>query len=228
MVKNEDFIIVSSRIRLARNLKDYTFPNMLDKDKADEIINLVFNACDNIGNFNNYKLKNLKSNILLEYLYDHLISQDLIDNAENAGVTISTDNTVSIMINEEDIIREQCTLKGLSLKKAYDIINDIDNELSLTLSFAYDSKLGFLTACPTNIGTGIRASVMMFLPALTITKNMEQVINTVSKMGISIRGAYGEGSSATGYLFQISNQNSLGKTEQEIIQNVETTVLKIA
>lgn len=223
----DDYIVVASRVRLARNLEDYKFPHMQSKSKAEEVINLVFNACDSIGNFNNYKLKNLKDNVLQTYLIEHKISKDAIKNAERSGVSISSDNSVSIMINEEDMLREQCMLKGLSLKKAYDIINDIDNELSLTLPFAYDEKLGYLTACPTNVGTGIRASVMMFLPALTMTHNMEQVINTVSKMGISVRGTFGEGSSQKGYLFQISNQNSLGKTELEIIQNVESTVLKI-
>lgn len=222
-----DYIVVTSRVRLARNLKNYVFSHNLTKKEAEEVLNLVFNACDNIGNFNNYSLRNLKDEVLYEMLEDHLISNLAIENAYMAGVCVSSDNSVSIMVNEEDILREQCTLKGLSLKKAYDIINDIDNELALNLDFAYDEKLGYLTTCPTNVGTGIRASVMLFLPALTLTKNMEQVINTVSKMGISVRGAYGEGSSATGYLFQVSNQNTLGKSEQEIIQTVESTVLKI-
>ncbi len=222
-----DYIIVTSRIRIARNLNNYSFPHNLTGNKAEEVLNLVFNACDSIGSFNNYKLRNLKDEVLTEMLEDHLISNRLIENSNISGVSISNDSSVSIMINEEDILREQCTLPGLSLKKAYDIINDIDSELSLNLNFAYDPKLGFLTACPTNLGTGIRASVMMFLPGLTITKNIEQVINTVSKMGISVRGAYGEGSSATGYLFQVSNQVTLGKTEYDIIQNVESTVLKI-
>ena len=221
-----DFIVVTSRIRLARNLKNYNFPHRLSDDKAYEVLNLVFNACDNIGTFNNYKVTNLKEDVLVEMLQDRLVSQKLINNIKS-GVCISNDNSVSVMVNEEDVLREQCTIKGLSLKKAYDIINDIDNELSVYLEFAYDDKLGFLTACPTNIGTGLRASVMLFLPGLSLTKNIEQVINTVSKMGISVRGAYGEGTSASGYLYQVSNQQTLGKTEQEIIQSVESTVLKI-
>ena len=223
-----EHIIISSRIRLARNLRDYVYSHNLNADKADEILNMVFNACDNIGNFNNYKLKNIKNEILQENLEDHLISQKLIDNADISGVCVSNDSSVSIMVNEEDHIREQCTLKGLNLKKAYDIISDIDNELLAHLNFAYDNELGFLTACPTNLGTGIRASVIMFLPALTLTNNMEQVLQTITKLGISVRGTYGEGSSAKGYLFQISNQSTLGKTENEIIQHVESTVLKIA
>ncbi len=220
-------IIVTSRIRLARNVEDYPFVHNLTPEKADEVLNLVFNACDNIGNFTSYRLKNLKEEVLQEYFEDHFISHNLIDNAKIAGVCVSADNEVSIMVNEEDHLREQCTLPGLSLKRAYDIINDIDTELSHHLKFSYDEKLGYLTACPTNVGTGIRASVMLFLPALTITRNMEQVINSVSKLGVSVRGVYGEGSSAKGYLFQISNQHTLGKTEAEIIQMVESTVLKI-
>ena len=220
-------IIISSRIRLARNLKDYVFPHNLTENNADEVLNMVFNACDNIGNFNNYKLRNIKDEVLQENLEDHLISQKLIENANISGVCVSSDSSVSVMVNEEDHLREQCTLKGLNLKKAYDIINDIDNELSMHLNFAYDEQLGYLTACPTNLGTGIRASVILFLPALTMTNNMEQVIDTVTKLGIRVRGTYGENSSAKGYLFQINNQNSLGKTESEIIQHVESTVLKI-
>ena len=158
---------------------------------------------------------------------DHLISSELINNSDISGVAISLDNTVSIMVNEEDHIREQCFLDGLSLKRAYDIISDIDQELSQSLNFAYDEKLGFLTACPSNVGTGLRASVMMFLPGIALTNNVQEMVNAVSSFGLCVRGAYGEGSSASGYLFQISNQFSLGKTEEEIVQLVESTALKI-
>lgn len=224
---NNDTIIVTSRIRLARNIEHYPFVQNLSEEQASEILNLVFNACDQIGSFSCYPLKNLKDEVLVEQMEDHIISENLIQNAKIAGVCVSSDNAVSIMVNEEDHLREQCTLKGLSLKRAYDIINDIDTELGLNLNFSFEPSLGYLTACPTNVGTGIRASVMLFLPALSMTNNMEQVINTVSKLGISVRGTYGEGSAAKGYMFQVSNQYTLGKTETEIIQNVESTVLKI-
>lgn len=224
---NYNDIIVTSRIRLARNVSDYAFVQNLSKDKASQIINLVFNACDSIGNFTNYRLDSLKSDVLTEFKEDHLISQKLIDNVNISAVCVSSDGAVSVMVNEEDHLREQCTLSGLSLKRAYDILSEIDAELGFNIKFSYDKSLGYLTACPTNLGSGMRVSVMLFLPALTMTGNMEQVINTVSKLGISVRGTFGEGSVEKGYLFQISNQHTLGKTEEDILQNVESTVLKI-
>ena len=220
-------IVISSRIRLARSLKNYPFSNNTNLEKANDVLVKEFNDINTVGNFNTYRLKNLSQLALEEMLEDHLISSQLIENSDISGVAISDDKTVSIMVNEEDHLREQCLLSGLDLKRAYDIINDIDNELNISLNFDYDKNFGYLTACPTNVGTGIRASVMMFLPGICLTNNFEEMVNAVSKLGICVRGAYGEGSQANGYVFQISNQFSLGKTEDEIIQLVESTVLKI-
>ena len=220
-------IVLSSRIRLARNLEDYPFSNNTDLYKANEVLTQVINAISYVGDFNTYKLKNLSSVVMEQMLEDHLNSSVLIDNSDISGVALSSDKTVSIMINEEDHLRELCILNGLELKRSYDIINDIDNELNANLNFAFDKHYGYLTSCPTNVGTGIRASVMMFLPGICLTNNFEEMVGAVSKLGICVRGAYGEGSQANGYVFQISNQYSLGKTEDEIIQLVESTVLKI-
>lgn len=222
-----DNIIVSSRIRLARNIADKPFSNNTDLNTANIVLDTVFSALNEVSNFNFYKCKNLKNEVLEEMLEDHLISSELINNSDISGVAISQDNTVSIMVNEEDHIRAQCILDGLNLKNAFDIISDIDTELIQKLKFAFDERLGFLTACPTNVGTGLRASVMMFLPGISLTNNVQEMINAVSKFGICVRGAYGEGSNANGYLFQISNQFSLGKSEEEIVQLVESTALKI-
>lgn len=219
--------IVSSRIRLARNIKNFQFPNILNVNKSKDLLKLVFNAVEEVGNFNCYETSKLSKEVLEEYLEDHIISKELIENDDISALCVSHDNIVSIMVNEEDHLREQCILKGLNLKKAYDILNDIDNELANQIPFSFSQKLGYLTACPSNVGTGLRASVMLFLPALTITNNMSDIITTVGKLGICVRGAYGEGSDARGYLYQVSNQISLGKTEKEIIQLVESTVLKI-
>ncbi len=220
-------IIVSSRVRLARNLKNFPFCSNTNLEKADSVLTGVFNALSEISDFNMYRSQNVSQNILEEFLEDHLISSELINNSDISGFAITPDNSVSIMVNEEDHIRAQCFLDGLNLKRAYDIISDIDYELSQSLRFAYDQELGFLTACPTNVGTGLRASVMMFLPGITLTNNVQEMVNAVSSFGLCVRGAYGEGSSANGYLFQISNQFSLGKTEEEIVQLVESTALKI-
>lgn len=222
-----DNIVISSRIRLARSLNGEKFSNNTTLQESKQVLSRVFEAIGEVGNFNTYKLKNLSKFAMEEMLEDHLISSGLIENSDISGVAISEDKTVSIMVNEEDHLREQCLISGLNLKRAYDIINDIDNELNNILNFAFDKKFGYLTACPTNVGTGIRASVMMFLPGICLTNNFEEMVNAVSKLGICVRGAYGEGSQANGYVFQISNQYSLGKTEDEIIQLVESTALKI-
>ena len=224
---NNNDIIISSRVRLARNLSEQPFTTNTNIEKANNVLTSAFNALSEVSNFNLYKCKNLKSDAMEEMLEDHLISGELINNSDISGVAISQDNTVSIMINEEDHLREQCMLDGLNLKRAYDIISDIDMELMTSLNFAYDIQLGFLIASPTNVGTGLRASVMMFLPGIVLTNNLSDMVSTVSKLGLCVRGAYGEGSSASGYVFQISNQLTLGKTEEEIVQLVESTALKI-
>ncbi|MCK9575097.1 MAG: protein arginine kinase [Clostridia bacterium] len=222
-----DNIVVSSRIRLARNLHGIPYPHKLKDERAYAVV--MKSVADVLSPFN-YKvyatntLSDIDCDVLLE---KHLISKDLILNKEYGGVIISEDETVSIMINEEDHIRAQCLFSGFNLQKAYEIVNKIDDILLSKLSISYDSELGFLTACPTNIGTGMRASVMMFLPAITMNGTVNNVINALSKLGITIRGVYGEGSSADGYMYQVSNQISLGLTEQEIIKNVSNAVLKI-
>ncbi len=220
-------IVVSSRVRLARNIENFNFPCCLSKEKGEELRELVYKASLKVGNFNFYNLKNMQECDILRFVENGYISSDLIKMKEIAGLLLSPDETVSIMINEEDHIREQCVLSGLNLKKAYDIINDIDYDLGKNLKFSYSKDLGFLTACPSNLGTGMRASAMLFLPALCKSGNITNVINTVSKLGICVRGSSGEGTKASANLFQVSNQNTLGKSEKDIIQLVESTVLKI-
>jgi protein arginine kinase len=157
----------------------------------------------------------------------HLISQNLIDNREFSAVLINQDQSISVMVNEEDHIRAQCFMRGLRLKEAYDRISKIDDDLAKNIDLAYDEKFGFLTACPTNLGTGLRASVMMFLPALTESGKIAELVSEVSRLGLTVRGLYGEGSQAEGYMYQISNEVTLGVSEQEIIKEVEQTVLEI-
>jgi len=221
----EKNIIISSRIRLARNIDGQFFTDKIDNKSAISLLSDVFNSLGD--DFTCLKTKEISNEDKESYIEKHLISKDLLDHANISGVALSEDSSVSIMVNEEDHIRLQCILDGLNLKKAYDIINDIDTELSSNLNYAFDKKLGYITACPGNLGTGMRASVMMFLPALTMTNNIGKVANSIGKMGLCIRGAYGEGTGALGDLYQISNQSTLGKSEVEIIQIVESTVLKV-
>ena len=217
-------IILSSRIRLARNINNMPFPNKQTELSAFDVLDTVINISEKLLNFHTCKMKDLSDEKIAYFIENNLISKDL--NMQYGGVAYSDDEVVSIMINEEDHMRLQCILTGLNLKKAYDIINDIDSELMQNIDYAYDNEWGFLTACPSNVGTGIRASVMMFLPALTITGNLEDISKSLKNMGITIRGSFGEGTDTQGYLYQISNETTLGKSEKQIIQEVESAVLQ--
>ena len=218
-------IILSSRIRLARNINNMPFPNKQNELSANDVLDTVCGLTQNVLNFHTFKLRDLDEEKIAYYMENNIISKDI--NLDYGGVAYSDDEVVSIMINEEDHIRMQCILTGLNLKKSYDIINDVDTEIMQNIDFAYDNEWGFLTACPSNIGTGIRASVMMFLPALTITGNLEDISKSLKNMGITIRGSFGEGTATEGYLYQISNETTLGKSEKQIIQEVESAVLKL-
>lgn len=223
-MENTDTIIVSSRIRLARNLKDYAVPNRLKKDDASQVIIKIF---DVLTEYENYKVKDLSQVVLHSLKEKHLISDLLAQNVETGALSLSHDEQICVMINEEEHIREQCILKGLNLDEALDRLNEIDDLLLDKLSIAYSSDLGFLTSCPTNLGTGMRASVMLFLPALIISNSFDEIIEVLSKIGLTVRGNYGEGSDSEGFVIQVSNSQTLGISEQQIISNVENAVLKI-
>ncbi len=218
--------IIMTRVRLARNLRGYPF-KVSSPEIAREIVAKVNRALVRTDTFN-LLFMSKQSAIKLEAMKErHLISQNLIDNRQTGAVLVNGDESISVMINEEDIIREQCFMKGLRLNEAYKRLNRVDDDLAKNLDIAYDEKYGYLTACPTNLGTGLRASVMMFLPALTEGGKISALIREVSKLGLTVRGHYGEGSEAEGYMYQISNEVTLGVTEQEILDSVEQTVEQI-
>ena len=218
--------VIMSRIRLARNIDGYPF-KIKDVQKAKEIVKMVNRALVKSDTFNLYSMSNL-SDMKLEAMKErHLISTNLMDNRECGVALINQDESISIMVNEEDHIREQCFMRGLSLTEAFNRLNKIDDDLSKNLDFAFDRDFGYLTACPTNLGTGLRASVMMFLPALSTGGKISALMEEVTQMGLTVRGMYGEGSDAEGFIYQISNEVTLGVTEQEILDSVEQTVLEI-
>ena len=225
MQNDFDKIIVSSRIRFARNLSGIAFPcKMNDKIEADNVINSVFNV---LNDFENYRVCELDNKVLNSLKEKHLISEALAKNSEYGALSLSHDETISIMINEEEHIREQCILKGFSLDEALEKLYEVDDLLLDKLPIAYDNKLGFLTTCPSNLGTGIRASVMMFLPALSLTNKMQNLIDDLKQKGLTVRGNYGEGSDANGFMFQISNSKTLGISESEILDDVKNAVMEI-
>lgn len=226
-----DDLVLSSRIRLARNIDKIPFPHKLNVEKGKEIVSLVEDAF--------YSSVHTKEEYVTNYLSErdmvtnevslerHLISKNLINNSDKAAFIIDKNETVSIMINEEDHIRIQCITSSLNLEEAYDLSNKIDNLLEEKLNYAFDEKFGYVTSCPTNIGTGLRASVMVHLPILSINNKMNGVIDAVSQVGMTVRGLYGEGSKAFGNIYQVSNQVTLGLSEEEIISNLEAVVKQI-
>lgn len=218
--------IIMTRIRLARNLSDRPF-RITDPAAAREVVKSVNRALVKADTFNLYYIKNLDELTLESMKERHLISKNLIENVENGAVLINPDESLSIMINEEDVLREQCFMKGLRLSEAYKRIDLIDDEISKNLNVAFDREFGYLTACPTNLGTGMRASVLLFLPALTESGKISDLIEEAEELGLTVRGLYGEGSRAEGAMYQISNEVTLGISEYDIIKSVEESVLSI-
>lgn len=218
-----DATVVSTRIRLARNVDGFPFPHKLKRADSVKITDEITRALAPIDKFSRWDMSEispLDGKILQE---KHLISPDLTK-SQFGSVLINADETVSVMINEEDHVREQVIMPGLALDNAYDRINRLDDILAKSVKFAYSPRFGFLTACATNLGTGMRASVMMFLPALTLCNEMNACINDVGRLNMTVRGVYGEGSKADGFLYQISNQRTLGMTERDIIGSVRGAI----
>jgi len=228
----EGDIILSSRVRLARNIKGYHFPQIMNIEESKKVVKECSSAILDSNtllskNFRLYELANMSPIDKMSMVEKHLISPALVENQEKSGVLVNNDSTVSIMINEEDHIRLQVIYPGLELKEAYDLASKIDDVIEEKIEYAFDQKMGYLTVCPTNIGTGMRASVMVHLPALSMTQNIQGVLNAVAQVGLTIRGIYGEGSNIEGNMFQISNQITLGLSEEEIISNLDAVTRQI-
>ena len=222
-------IVMSTRIRLARNLRGHLFPIASNPEDAKKVDESVTNALLNSGE-KGYEYMRMSEVSLLDrqiLMEKHLVSPQLIDPKRNGAVILSEDETISLMINEEDHIRIQCIYPGFQLENAYEHADSLDNELEERLPYAFDEEFGYLTSCPSNTGTGMRASVMMHLPALTITKQVDRIIPAITRLGMVVRGSYGEGSEALGNIYQISNQTTLGKAEKEILSDLKNVALRL-
>lgn len=223
-------IVLMTRIRLARNLAGKPFPGWAREAQRTEILAacqealLATTPMKRGAHANVSELTELEKQMLVER---HLISRELSGSAAGAGVVINKDQTVSVMINEEDHLRIQVLRSGFQLKKAWNFINGLDSELEARLDYAFSPRLGYLTACPTNLGTGMRASAMMHLPALVIAGQMEKIVRAVNQLGMVVRGLFGEGSDASGSIFQISNQTTLGESEEAIIKRLGSVLESI-
>ncbi|MEA4849486.1 MAG: ATP--guanido phosphotransferase, partial [Clostridiaceae bacterium] len=226
----ESDIILSSRIRLARNIADIPFPSGLDAERAKTVVDNVRNSLSSSESdleFRDYIMQKLPSMERQSLVERHLISPELSKNYTKGAALISSDEIVSIMVNEEDHIRIQTILPGLQIKKSWEMASEIDDLLEQSLEYAYSENWGYLTSCPTNVGTGMRASVMVHLPALNITGNVNRILQAVTHIGLTIRGLYGEGTEIVGNIFQISNQITLGRAEEEIIDNLAAVTKQI-
>ena len=224
--------VISTRVRLARNLKDYPFPCRLSEQGRKKVIEKVTSAIRDsnssiASDFNLIKLDDLTEAQGVSLVERHLVSPEFISETEGRALLLSKDESMSIMINEEDHIRLQVITDGLSLEQAYDTADKLDTLLDENLEFAFDDKLGYLTQCPTNLGTGMRASVMLHLPALRKCGMIEKISSSLIKLGLTIRGLYGEGSEPKGDIYQISNQVTLGISEKTALKNLNDITLQI-
>lgn len=223
-------IVLSTRIRLARNLRDYPFPARLDSESRKEVNSLVKDALMNDENkdeFDYIEMSSLTASQAVSLAEKHLISPEFASNSNGRALILSKDEDVSIMLCEEDHVRIQIIYPGLSLDSAFQKAEEFDGMLEKSTAIAFDEKLGYLTQCPTNLGTGLRASVMLHLPAIAKTGAMPRLASTVAKLGLTLRGAYGEGSQPVGDIFQLSNQVTLGISEEAAIRNLNSIALQI-
>lgn len=224
----EGDVVLSTRIRFARNIKEYPFPFRLDEDKKKELNSRIKDAVlsDN-ENMSFIEMESVPAFQTVSLAERHLISPEFAGPSKAKALILSDEEDISIMLQEEDHLRIQAMEAGLELDKAYEKAEKIEKDIGRTLNYAFDERIGFLTQCPTNLGTGMRASVMLHLPALTKQGLISRLSSTVSKLGLVIRGAYGEGSQPGGDIYQISNQITLGISEKEAIFNLNSIVKQI-
>ncbi len=217
-------VVISSRVRLARNLDKYRFTHLATDEDLGEIIREV-SKCVNrpmdFGTLHMIQMSGLQPHERRTLVAKHLVSTELTENVKNRVVLLDDDEKISIMVNEEDHLRIQTLLPGLQLLEAWKLASKVDDFVESCVPYAFSEELGYLTACATNVGTGIRISAMMHLPALTVAKQIGKVLAATSHLGLAVRGLYGEGTQALGNIYQVSNQVTLGYSESELVDNVE-------
>lgn len=225
-------VVISTRIRLARNLREFPFPakaSLNEKSQVEQKVREALLSGNSVlaNDFQFAELDRLSEEEAVSLVERHIVSPEFIADSQGKAVLMSEDESVSIMINEEDHLRIQVLREGLSLKTAAETADRIDTLLGETLNFAFDGEFGYLTQCPTNLGTGMRASLMLHLPALTESGAMPRIAANLSKLGLTLRGSYGEGSQVTGAMYQLSNQITLGLSESEAIGNLSALAAQL-
>jgi protein arginine kinase len=225
-----DMIVLSSRVRLARNLKGMAFPGWAKKPERVKSLDIIRPAVEGLrqlaGGFSESmdNLSAMDKQILVER---HLISREHAAKNAGSGLVLNKEESLCVMINEEDHLRMQALKPGLQIKEAWQAIDQIDSALEKKLDYAFSPSLGYLTACPTNLGTGIRVSAMLHLPALVLNEQINQIIQAVNKLGLAVRGLYGEGTEALGNVFQVSNQMTLGEVETDIVERLSKVLAQL-
>lgn len=223
-------VVINTSIHLARNVREYPFPNRLSLPEKLQVNSVIRGAVESIGDysFNFTEMKTLSQSEVVSLAERHLVSPEFASSRDGRALLLTEDEAVSIMLNEEDHIRLQVMYAGFALDEAYKTAENISTKLSHKLNFAFDDKLGYLTQDPTALGTGMKASVVLHLPALVSTSQITKLITTVSKLGLSLRGSYGEGAAAKGDMFRLSNTITLGISEKAAIENLKSIALQIA
>lgn len=223
-------VVISTSIHLARNIKQFPFPASLSMQDKLKVNSVIKNATDELKDysFNYYEMKTLSQSEVVSLAERHLVSPEFASSRDGRALLLTDDEAVSVMLNEEDHIRLQVMYAGFALDEAYRTADKIDSQLSGKLQFAFDDRLGYLTQDPTALGTGMKASVVLHLPALVSSSQITKLITTVSKLGLSLRGSYGEGAAAKGDLFRLSNTITLGISEKAAIENLKSIALQIA
>ena len=225
-----DRIVMSSRVRLARNIRDGAFPGWAKKPERVRVMEIIRPAVENLPEMKAAfsetmdNLSALDKQVLVER---HLISREHAAKSAGSGVVLNAEETLCVMINEEDHLRMQALRPGLQLRQAWTAIDRLDSELEKKLNYAFSNELGYLTACPTNLGTGIRVSAMLHLPGLVLDEQINPIIQSVNKLGLAVRGLYGEGTEALGNVFQVSNQMTLGEAETTIVERLEKVLAQV-
>ena len=225
-IGNESRTVISSRIRFARNLSEYPFVSKLSPEKATEIIDKVSPILEN-GGFTKIDFHGISKAEALSYVEKHYASREFAEKTSPHALMLNEQCGYAVMLCEEDHLRMQCILPGLALDEAYSALCKLDDLIDESFDIAYDEALGYLTHCPTNLGTGMRASVMMFLPALSMTGRISGLADQLSKIGLTMRGLYGEGTASEGSLYQISNQITLGISEEDSIKKLGDVIKQI-
>jgi len=225
-----DRIVMSSRVRLARNIRNASFPGWAKKPERVRVLEMIQPAIESLPEMADAfsesmdNLSALDKQILVER---HLISREHAAKTAGSGLVLNREESLCVMINEEDHLRMQALRPGLQLTQAWEAVNQVDSRLEQKLDYAFSSEVGYLTACPTNLGTGIRVSAMLHLPGLVLAEQINQIIQSVNKLGLAVRGLYGEGTEALGNVFQVSNQMTLGETETFIVQRLDKVLSQI-